>query len=82
MPCFETHHVSAVIGYLGDTICDDQNNFSWCDYDHGDCCLGPSQHAHSFCNECLCKSNETNYPITFETQPSSQHDCLSDWIGD
>ena len=66
---------------IGDGICDDQNNFSWCEYDNGDCCLlSENENANDFCQECLCKTNETNYPISFATQPG--YDCVSDWIGD
>ena len=73
-------HVYALLEYFGDGECDDQNNFSWCEYDHGDCCL-LSENAHSFCQECLCKSNETNYPISFATKPG-YHDCMSGLVGD
>ena len=76
MPCFRNSpHVSALIEFLGDGFCDDQNNFSNCEYDHDDCCRLNDPYAHNYCDICLCKSNETNYPISFETKPPSiQHD--------
>ena len=55
--------------WIGDGFCDDGNNYSWCQYDNGDCCQleTASENVNEFCYECLCKSNETNYPISFET---------------
>ena len=49
---------------IGDGSCDDINNYSWCQYDNGDCCVqsGYENIWNDFCTECLCKSNETNYP--------------------
>ena len=60
--------------YLGDSYCDDMNNFSYCNYDYGDCCLTESNeitgnNVNNYCESCLCKSNETGYPSTFGTPP-------------
>ena len=63
-------HVSALIEFLGDGFCDDENNFSNCEYDQDDCCL-LNEYAHSYCEICLCKSNETNYPSSLETHKAS-----------
>ena len=78
-----------IIEFLGDGFCDDQNNVSNCEYDHDDCCRLNDPYAHNYCEICLCKSNETNYPISFETKPtslettpSSLQDCLSHYLGD
>ena len=62
------------ISYLGDSYCDDTNNFSYCNYDYGDCCLTEKNEitgnsVHNYCQSCLCKSNETGYPSTFGIPP-------------
>ena len=58
---------NCISDWIGDGFCDDENNYSWCQYDNGDCCHLETayENANEFCNECLCKSNETNYPISF-----------------
>ena len=62
------------LNYLGDSYCDDDNNFSYCNYDYGDCCLTENNpvtgnNVDNYCESCLCKSNETGYPSTFGTPP-------------
>ena len=62
------------LNYLGDSYCDDDNNFSYCNYDYGDCCLTvknpvTGNNVDNYCESCLCKSNETGYPSTFGTPP-------------
>ena len=59
--------------WIGDGSCDDINNYSWCQYDNGDCCVksGYENIWNDFCTECLCKSNETNYPSSLETHKAS-----------
>lgn len=38
--------------YVGDSFCDDENNFCGCDWDNGDCC-GNSNH-YIYCTHCNC----------------------------
>ena len=40
--------------WIGDTNCDDENNFPECNYDGGDCCTD-TRHFH--CKECKCIVN-------------------------
>ena len=53
---------------MDDNYCDDQNNDFKCNYDHGDCCL-PGVNT-MYCTECLCKSNEPEYPSSFGPKPT------------
>ena len=46
--------------YVGDGICDDENNIPECDYDLGDCCTDPHQ---KYCKECKCIDNAVYYPL-------------------
>ena len=39
--------------WIGDGICDDQNNYLECNFDEGDCCGDNVNTNH--CTECLCK---------------------------
>ena len=40
------------LGWIGDQICDDENNISDCQYDGGDCCMDPMD--TSYCSVCEC----------------------------
>ena len=41
-----------MVQYIGDGICDDENNNESCQFDGGDCC-GPDV-VTDFCVECIC----------------------------
>ena len=40
------------LGWIGDGMCDDENNISDCQYDGGDCCLDPIN--TQYCSVCEC----------------------------
>ena len=42
------------VAWIGDGICDDQNNFPGCQFDEGDCCIQPL--VTDYCTECECHS--------------------------
>ena len=44
---------------IGDGICQDHNNGPFCDYDLGDCCLGPTNTTE--CCDCHCKYGSLYY---------------------
>ena len=46
--------------WLGDEICDDDNNKAECDYDRGDCCGGKQNVIMIYCNSCQCLDPKYN----------------------
>ena len=49
---------SALLQFVGDGYCDDDNNYASCNYDEGDCCLPVVD--TTYCTKCICK----NGPVT------------------
>ena len=60
--------------WIGDGLCEDENNVPQCDYDGGECC-GIVDKKH--CKECKCKDPSFGPPK--RTFPDK---CIHEWIGD
>jgi len=55
--------------WIGDSLCDDENNNSECGFDGGDCCQEePGDGWDNYCQICECLE--------------AQSDCIDQWIGD
>lgn len=57
--------------WIGDMICDDENNNLHCHFDGGDCCLGETT-LTDYCVECVCKDGK--YKTLFFSK--NQNNCI------
>ena len=54
--------------WIGDGVCDDENNIPECDFDGGDCCVDTEQQHCKVC-ECIGSSYTTGFKKIFRKKP-------------
>ena len=72
----ELNHYLFEFDDIGDGFCNDYLNHKACNFDGGDCCFGIKGLK---CSRCVCKDENTDFPILTTTIPSKQ--CDFDELG-
>ena len=65
---------NGIVPFVGDTFCDDENNYPECDYDGGDCCGGQL----TYCSVCWCVITNMTYSLSSVVPPlipTTPYDC-------